>query len=133
MLVDHVGIAVSNLKKSKLFYLDILTPFAIEPIVEHNGWIGFGKNGKPEFWLGPGKDTKYFMHLAFVADTKDIVDNFYKIAIEKGAICNGSPKIRNDYYTDYYSAFIIDHDGHNIGAVLHNYELNSFKNPIVAM
>jgi catechol 2,3-dioxygenase-like lactoylglutathione lyase family enzyme len=125
MIVDHVGIAVSNNEKSKKFYLKILAPFGIELMTEHEGWVGFGKNNKPEFWIGPGKDTKYFMHVAFVADTKEIVDTFYKIAIEEGASCNGKPKTRNDYYPGYYGAFIIDYDGHNIGAVIHNIELNS--------
>ncbi len=86
----------------------------------HEGWVGFGKNRKPEFWLGPGKDTKYFMHLAFAADTKEIVDAFYKIAIEEGAVCNGKPKIRENYYSSYYGAVIIDYDGHSISAIVHN-------------
>ena len=120
MIVDHVGIAVSDYEKSKNFYLTILTPFGIEPITEHEGWIGFGKNSKPEFWLGPGKVTKYYMHVAFVADTKEIVDAFYRMAIEEGATCSGKPKIRTDYYTGYYGAFIIDYDGHHIGAVVHH-------------
>ncbi|MBA2709859.1 MAG: VOC family protein [Tatlockia sp.] len=120
MIIDHIGIAVSDYEKSKKFYINILTPFGIEPMAEHEGWVGFGKNNKPEFWLGPGKDTKYFMHFAFAADTKEIVDAFYKIAIEEGAVCNGKPKIREDYYSGYYGAFIIDYDGHSISAIVHN-------------
>jgi len=119
MIIDHVGIAVSDREKSKKFYTNILTPFGISPLIEHEDWIGFGKQGRPEFWIGAGKDTKYFMHVAFAADTKAIVDAFYKIAIAEGAQCNGKPKLRNDYYADYYGAFILDYDGHNIGAVFH--------------
>lgn len=89
MLVDHVGIAVSDYKKSKKLYLTILAPFGIKPLTEHDGWIGFGKNNKPDFWLGPGKATSSFIQVAFVADTKEIVDYFYRIAIEEGAELNG--------------------------------------------
>ena len=119
-MIDHVGIAVANYEKSKNFYLHILSPFGIEPITENDGWIGFGKNNKAEFWLGPGKETKYFMHVAFTADSKELVDTFYKISIEQGALCNGKPKIRDDYYSGYYGAFITDYDGHSIGAVHHH-------------
>jgi|688.fasta_scaffold308284_1 catechol 2,3-dioxygenase-like lactoylglutathione lyase family enzyme len=120
MIVDHIGIAVSDLEKSKKFYLNILSPLGIEPITEYDGWIGFGKNFKAEFWLGPGKISNYFMHVAFIADTKEIVDAFYTIAIKEGATCSGKPKIRNDYYPGYYGAFILDYDGHTIGAIMNH-------------
>ncbi|KTD44659.1 VOC family protein [Legionella quateirensis] len=120
MILDHVGITVSNYEKSKQFYTRILAPLSIVPISEHDGWIAFGKNGKAEFWFGPGKDTKYFSHITFIAETKASVDLFYKIAIDEGAVCNGKPKLRHDYYPGYYGAFVIDPDGHYIGAVIHN-------------
>jgi len=120
MIFDHVGITVSDYAKSKQFYNRVLTPLGITAITEHNGWVGFGKKGKPEFWFGPGKDSTYFSHVVFMAETKEVVDLFYKIAIEEGAVCNGKPKLRQDYYSDYYGAFVIDPDGHNIGAVIHS-------------
>lgn len=120
MILDHVGISVSNYEKSKQFYTQVLMPLGITAITEHDGWIGFGKKGKPEFWFGPGKDTKYFSQVTFTAETKEAVDLFYKIALAEGAVCNGKPNLRHDYYPGYYGAFIIDLDGHNIGAVIHN-------------
>lgn len=120
MIIDHMGISVSNFEKSKKFYTNVLLTLGITPITEHDGWIGFGKNSKPEFWFGPGKDTEYFAHIAFMAETKETVDIFYKKAIDEGAICNGKPKLRQDYYPNYYGAFVIDPDGHHIGVVIHN-------------
>jgi catechol 2,3-dioxygenase-like lactoylglutathione lyase family enzyme len=127
MILDHVGIAVSNYEKAKQFYTRILAPLSIIPITEYDGWVGFGQNGKPEFWFGPGKDTKYFSHVAFIAETKAAVDLFYKIAIDEGAVCNGKPNLRQDYYPGYYGAFVIDPDGHYIGAVIHISNLDSPK------
>ena len=123
MILDHVGITVSDYEKSKQFYTRILKPLGIIPIREHEGWMGFGTHDKPEFWFGPGKDTKYFSHVAFRAETKECVDIFYKTAIDEGALCNGEPKIRQDYYPGYYGAFVIDPDGHYIGAVVHGSKL----------
>ena len=39
----------------KQYYTRVLVAFGI---TEHDGWVGFGKNSKPEFCFGPGKDTK---------------------------------------------------------------------------
>lgn len=125
MIIDHVGIAVSDYEQSKKFYTHVLAPLGITAIIEHNGWIGFGKEDKPEFWFGPGKETNHFMHVVFTAKTKEIVELFYKVAIEEGAVCNGKPKLRQDYYLGYYGAFVIDPDGNQIGAVIHSSELNS--------
>jgi len=118
MIIDHVGIAVTDYEKSKRFYTLILAPLEIKPLVEHKGWIGFGKN-QPEFWFGPNKTIQQFTHVAFKATTEKAIDEFYKRAIQEGAICKGKPKLRDDYYPNYYSAFIMDYDSHTIGAVLH--------------
>ncbi|TMD18085.1 MAG: VOC family protein, partial [Chloroflexi bacterium] len=47
------------------------------------------------------------------------VDAFYKAAIKAGAKDNGKPGIREDYHPNYYGAFVIDPDGHNLEAVCH--------------
>jgi catechol 2,3-dioxygenase-like lactoylglutathione lyase family enzyme len=119
MIIDHVGMIVTDYEKSKKFYTLILAPLGIKPLTQHEEWISFGKTDKPEFWFGPDKKIQQFTHIAFKADTEEAIQEFYRIAIQEGATCNGKPKLRNDYYANYYSAFIIDYDGHNIGAILH--------------
>ena len=119
MILDHVGMTVTDYERSKKFYTLILAPLGIKPLTQHEDWIGFGKTDKPEFWFGPTTKIQQFTHIAFKADTKEAIQAFYTIAIQEGATCNGKPKLRNDYYTNYCSAFIVDDDGHYIGAVLH--------------
>lgn len=62
------------------------------------------------------------MHIAFMADTRDMVDQFYKAALAAGASDNGKSGIREKYHANYYGAFVIDPDGHNIEAVCHKSE-----------
>ncbi|KTC93207.1 VOC family protein [Legionella cincinnatiensis] len=119
MILDHVGITVSNYEQSKKFYSHVLEPLGITLIKEQNQWAGFGKQGKPEFWFGEGKKSDYFSHITFVAENKKAVEQFYTIALQQGATCNGEPKYRTHYYPHYYGAFIIDPDGHYIGAIMH--------------
>jgi len=122
MIIDHIGIAITDYDKSKAFYLKALAPLDIELIAETQGWAGFGKNGKPDFWLGPDEKVQTPMHIAFLAESREKVDQFYEAAIAAGARDNGKPGVREIYHPDYYGAFVIDPDGHNIEAVCHRTE-----------
>ena len=44
---------------------------------------------------------------------------FYKAALAAGGKDNGAPGIRAHYHPNYYAAFVLDPDGHNIEAVCH--------------
>jgi len=118
-----IGLAISDVEKSKAFYEKCLAPLGIEKIMEMQGWVGFGANGKPEFWFGedPESSAQRPMHIAFSAENRDQVDQFYKAAIQTGGKDNGEPGIR-EYHPDYYGAFVLDPDGHNIEAVTHKPE-----------
>jgi catechol 2,3-dioxygenase-like lactoylglutathione lyase family enzyme len=50
------------------------------------------------------------------------VDAFYAAALAAGGRDNGPPGIRADYHPNYYGAFVLDPDGHNIEAVCHRPE-----------
>ncbi len=123
MIIDHIGIAVSDYEKSLTFYTKALKPLGIFLVIEIEGWAGFGHNkNKAEFWFGPAEKSQNPMHIAFLAESRHRVDEFYAAAIAAGAICNGEPGIREIYHPNYYGAFVIDPDGHNIEAVCHNLE-----------
>ena len=47
------------------------------------------------------------------------VDHFYAAAMANGAFDNGAPGLRLHYHPNYYGAFVIDPDGHNVEAVCH--------------
>jgi hypothetical protein len=44
---------------------------------------------------------------------------FYRAAISAGGKDNGPPGLRAHYHPNYYGAFVLDPDGHNIEAVCH--------------
>jgi predicted lactoylglutathione lyase len=62
------------------------------------------------------------MHLAFAAGNRAQVDAFYKAALEAGGKDNGAPGIRALYHPNYYGAFVLGPDGHNVEAVCHRPE-----------
>lgn len=122
MLIDHIGIAISDYDRSKQFYSKVLATLDITLVMEVEGWAGFGKDDKAEFWFGPDEIVQPPMHIAFLAENREKVDQFYKVAIAAGAKDNGGPGLRPIYHAQYYGAFVIDPDGHNIEAVCHRDE-----------
>lgn len=122
MIIDHIGLAVSDYSQSKAFFTQALAPLGIELVAEVHGWAGFGKDGKPEFWFGEHSRKQEPMHIAFSAASRAQVDAFYNAALKAGAKDNGPPGVRAVYHPNYYGAFVIGPDGHNIEAVCHQPE-----------
>ena len=123
-MFDHIGFPVADVARSRSFYLAALAPLDIaiakEVTAEMTGgdvYIGFGLNGRPQFWIGSGHKIEGRLHVAFAAKTRDHVEAFYKAALAAGGVDNGAPGLRPHYHTDYYAAFVLDPDGHNIEAV----------------
>jgi predicted lactoylglutathione lyase len=60
--------------------------------------------------------------LAFTAENRQQVEAFYRAAMEAGGKDNGAPALCPDYHANYYAAFVIGPDGHNIEVVCHEPE-----------
>jgi catechol 2,3-dioxygenase-like lactoylglutathione lyase family enzyme len=128
-MIDHIGFAVSNMERSKTFYVDALKPLGIGVLMEvtaeqtgADAHAGFGKNDKAFFWIGTGNKPRGGAHVAFTAQTRAEVDSFYRAALAAGGRDNGAPGPRPHYHEHYYGAFIFDPDGNNIEAVCHRPE-----------
>jgi catechol 2,3-dioxygenase-like lactoylglutathione lyase family enzyme len=119
MTLDHVSLHVRDLARSRAFYSAALAPLGIDVRMEGGGWIGFGKPGKPQFWLGPGDAPSGPLHVAFTAATRAEVRAFHAAALAAGGIDNGTPGLRPHYHANYYGAFVFDPDGNNAEAVCH--------------
>ncbi|HET7809200.1 MAG TPA: VOC family protein [Steroidobacteraceae bacterium] len=125
-MIDHTGLNVSDYAKSKAFYLAALAPLGYQVIKElpaqlaPEGAVGLGVPPKSDFWIAGGKPQSPPLHVAFRAESRTQVDAFYKAAMAAGGRDNGAPGIRAHYHPNYYGAFVLDPDGHNIEAVCHH-------------
>ena len=118
-MLDHVGIRVSDSEQSKRFFAQALSPLGYELIMEPSvSAAGFGRRGKPDFWIGQG-DPGQPLHIAFAASDRASVDAFHEEALAAGGRNNGGPGLRPEYHPSYYAAFVFDPDGNNIEAVCH--------------
>ena len=127
MIIDHLGFGVSDYQQAKAFYGRALARLGITLVMElppektEDGVsaCGFGRDGKPEFWIGSDGRTTPKMHVAFLARSRAEVRAFYEAALAAGGTDNGPPGLRAQYHPNYYGAFVLDLDGHNIEAVCH--------------
>lgn len=120
-MLDHVTIKVSDLEKSRVFYDLALAPLDIKRVYDGEAnFSGYGSEEKAYFWIGSQNSQPITgMHIAFVAESRAAVDAFYAAALAGGGRDNGAPGLRPLYHEDYYGAFVLDQDGHNIEAVCH--------------
>jgi catechol 2,3-dioxygenase-like lactoylglutathione lyase family enzyme len=119
MIFDHIGFNVSDLQASKAFYLQALAPLGIGVAMDGEGWVMLGRPGRPQFWIGSFGSSPGPIHLAFAAENREQVRRFYDAALAAGGKDNGPPGLREHYHPNYYGAFVIGPDGHNVEAVCH--------------
>ena len=124
-MIDHIGFPVADYARSKAFYLKALAPLGYALVMEvrqdanDSPAAGFGANGKPDFWIGGEGALNRSVHIAVVARDRPSVDAFYRAALAAGGKDNGAPGLRPRYHPNYYGAFVLDPDGHNVEAVCH--------------
>lgn len=128
-MIDHIGIGVRDYAVSKAFYAAALRPLGFELLTEvpaeltgHATTAGFGVRPRPEFWISGDRPNEPAVHVAFQAGSRRIVDEFHRAALAAGGRDNGAPGIRAHYHANYYGAFVLDPDGHNIEVVCHDPE-----------
>lgn len=124
-MFDHVKFGVSDYAASKTFFLKALEPLGIAVVSE--GVPAYGvelspPGGKSSLCLFQTDEKPAHLHVAFVAESREQVDAFHRAALEAGGKDHGAPGLRPHYHANYYAAFVIGPDGHNIEAVCHKPE-----------
>ena len=117
-MIDHSSVGVRDYQKSKEFYQKTLAPLGYRlgmDLPEYQA-AGFTQGDRQDFWIGANANATP-VHVAFVANNKKEVEDFYAAGIAAGGKDNGAPGYRKDYSPGYYAAFVLDFDGSNIEAV----------------
>lgn len=119
-MFDHVVFGASDYAASKEFFLKALEPLGVA--VVHEGPLGVElctKGSKASLCIRRVEENPAHLHLAFAAGNRGQVDAFHRAALAAGGKDNGAPGLRPQYHANYYAAFVIGPDGHNIEAVCH--------------
>lgn len=126
--IDHTSLSVADFAGCVSFYEKALGALGVKVLMRFGPdvtgsveVVGLGRE-KPFLWLADAGKTEPRVHLAIRADNRAQVDAFYKAALEAGGKDNGAPGLRPHYHENYYGAFVIDPEGHNLEAVCHQAE-----------
>lgn len=119
-MFDHVVFGASNYEESKAFFLALLKPLGVGVFSEGPLGLEIGRpDSKSSLCIRRVEEKASHLHLAFTADTRKQVDDFYQAALQAGGKDNGAPGLRPRYHSNYYAAFVVGPDGHNVEAVCH--------------
>jgi catechol 2,3-dioxygenase-like lactoylglutathione lyase family enzyme len=120
-MIDHMGFGASDYDASMKFFKAALAPLGYTVVMEGPPGAGaaLGTGGKVILWISPSPQKPAHLHIALRADTRAEVDAFYRAALAAGGQDNGAPGLRPHYHPNYYGAFVIGPDGHNVEAVCH--------------
>ena len=121
-MFDHVKFGVTDYAASKAFFLQALEPLGL--VAGKEGPPDYGielyrPNSESSLCICQAKERPTPLHLAFTAENRGQVDAFHRAALAAGARDNGAPGVRPHYHANYYAAFVIGPDGHNIEVVCH--------------
>ncbi len=122
-MIDHVSIKVKDVEQAKEFYEAALAPLGYARGIEYPGGMQLLVEGEPgDVWVAPLPEGAEAVptHVALRAADAAAVDAFYEAALAAGGTDNGAPGPR-DYHPGYYAAFVLDPEGNNIEAVIHDW------------
>ena len=120
-MLDHLAIQCADITRSAAFYDVVLETLGYIRMMEAGGGIGYGRDRKPSFWLGPlttGEPNRE-IHIAFVAADRAAVRAFVDAAVGHGMQVLHQPRVWPEYHQNYYGGFVRDPDGNNVEAVCH--------------
>jgi catechol 2,3-dioxygenase-like lactoylglutathione lyase family enzyme len=120
-MLDHLSIQCADPGASADFYDTVLPTVGVGRIMEFGPVIGYGWDGKPDFWIGPQETGTGFResHIAFHAADRNGVRAFHDAALSLGAEVLHAPRLWPEYHVGYYAVFVRDPDGNNVEAVCH--------------
>ena len=116
-MFDHVTIRASDREASQQFYATVLPTLGIEQTHSDEYYAEWD-----DFSLKAAEDASRVtrrLHVAFVAPSREHVDEFWRVGTEAGYRDDGAPGPRPQYRDDYYGSFLLDPDGNSAEAVHH--------------
>jgi catechol 2,3-dioxygenase-like lactoylglutathione lyase family enzyme len=122
-MLDHVILTISDFTRSVPFYSAALRPLGVDQYIEFDGenghpdLKGFGRDGKFFLWLKEGTPDPSAVHVGFMAQSQAAVRAGFAAALVAGGREKVAPSARLEYGPNYFAAWVLDPDGHDIEIV----------------
>ena len=109
--IKHIEIAVSDLKKSLIFYDTLFATIGWQK-VERNGFVCGNIKVYLKQWDYPRGNTLGARHICFWADDRTMVDRVGEYVRSIGVKMIRGPLLVPEYSPDYYTVDFYDPDGY---------------------
>jgi catechol 2,3-dioxygenase-like lactoylglutathione lyase family enzyme len=116
-MFDHVTVRVRDRAVSERFFETVLAPLGIDKTYRTNVLSMWHEFALTE--TDPDHPVTRGLHVAFVAPSREQVDEFWQAGVDAGHPDDGPPGPRPQYREDYYGAFLRDPSGNSVEAVHH--------------
>jgi catechol 2,3-dioxygenase-like lactoylglutathione lyase family enzyme len=127
-LFSHIFLGVANFDRAVAFYRALMPVLGVQERFCDNArpWAGWQSHPEPRplFLIGTPFDGQPHVAgngqmVAFVAQSRPIVDQAYAVALASGGTSEGAPGLRSEYHANYYGAYFRDTEGNKICVACH--------------
>ncbi len=127
-MFSHIHLGTDDFERAFAFYSKLLVPlrFDLKFCDPERGWAAWKlpDQNRPLFVIGTPHDGRAATPgngsmVALMADSRQVVDAVYAIALAEGAKDEGTPGPRPDYHEHYYGAYFRDLDDNKLCVCCH--------------
>jgi catechol 2,3-dioxygenase-like lactoylglutathione lyase family enzyme len=120
-MISHLSLGTNDAATARRFYDPVMAVLGLRRLGDRDGSVDYGV-GRFLFSLekpvdGAPATVGNGVHIAFDANDRKTVDEFYRVALENGGTDADEPGLRPQYDAHYYGAFVLDPEGNKIEAV----------------
>ena len=128
-MFSHVTLGTNDLQRAIPFYDGVMAVLGYEKHSTGDTFAGYGDPvdanlGVNSLWIliptdGQPATSGNGTNVAFLADSRETVNEFHRMALELGGVDEGRPGIREEAHPDFYAGYIRDPDGNKLVVVCH--------------
>ena len=127
-MFSHIFVGITDFNRALAFYNPVRAALGIKPrfCEPKRPWAGWqsSPDPRPLFLIGNPYDEKppapgNGQMVAFLAESRAVVDNAYAVALANGGTSEGPPGLRPEYHEHYYGAYFRDPDGNKLCVACH--------------
>ena len=127
-MFSHIFIGVTDFDRALAFYTPLMSALGIQLrfCERSRPWAGWQSQPgpRPLFLIGTPFDGQPHapgngQMAAFLADSRAVVDDCFRVALAHGGSSEGAPGLRPEYHAHYYGAYFRDPDGNKLCVACH--------------
>lgn len=127
-MFSHIFIGVKDFDRALAFYRALMPVLGVKErfCERERPWAGWQSHPgpRPLFLIGTpfdgqGHDAGNGQMTAFLAASREVVDQAHAVALANGGTSEGAPGVRPEYHANYYGAYFRDTEGNKLCVACH--------------